>query len=373
MTILVVAESGRALAAAARRAGEKVVIADFFGDLDTRSFGRWVPLPGSLATGIDPDGCLEMLRRLGEEIDGCVYGAGFEAHPALLDEMSRATPLLGNSAASVAAVKDERRLAALLDRLGIPHPRIAAVPPSGSGWLRKKRGAAGGIHVRPADVAAQEGGDYFQERASGRPVSALFIADGLSARVIGFSVQWTAPSEAAPFRYGGCAGPAPVPPRFERSISDACAAIVALVGLVGVNSLDMLVDGDAFTVLEINPRPGATLDIFDVPPHPPLWRCHRDGVAGRLPAVEKFAARQAAHAAMVVYAPRKLRVPERARWPDWTADRPAPGTIIDADDPVCTVRSEGETVEAARAAAEARGAVILRALTPVPAELPETA
>lgn len=373
MTILVAAESSRALAAAARRAGEEVVTADFFGDLDTRSFGRWLPLPGSLATGIDPDGCLKMLQRLGREIEGCVYGAGFEAHPALLDAMSRQAPLLGNGAASVAAVKDEWRLAALLDRLGIPHPRIAAAPPPGSGWLRKKRGGAGGIHVRPADTAAREDGHYFQERAPGQPISALFIADGRTARVIAFSEQWAAPSAAAPFRYGGCAGPAPVPPRFERSVSDACAAIVASVGLVGINSLDMLVDGDAFTVLEINPRPGATLDIFDVPPHPPLGRSHLESVAGRLPAAEGFATRQGARAAMVVYAPRKLHVSEHMHWPDWSADRPAPGTIIDADDPVCTVRSEGETVEAARAAAEARGAMILRALTPVPAELPATA
>lgn len=314
-----------------------------------------------------------MMRRLGREIDGCVYGSGFEAHPALLDEMSRTAPLLGNSAVSVAAVKDERRLAALLDRLGIPHPRIATEAPPGSGWLRKKRGGAGGIHVRPADTATREDGHYFQEHAPGQPVSALFIADGRNARVIAFSVQWAAPSGAAPFRYGGCAGPATVPPRFERAVSDACSAIAASVGLVGVNSLDMLVDGDAFTVLEINPRLGATLDIFDVPPHSPLWRCHLDGVAGRLPAVEGLAARKGARAAMVVYAPRKLRVPEHARWPDWSADRPAPGTIIDADDPVCTVRSEGETVAAARTAAEARGAMILRALTPVPATLPETA
>ena len=39
--------------------------------------------------------------------------------------------------------------------------------------------------------------------------------------------------------------------------------VAAAMSLVGLNSADFLVDGERFWLLEINPRPGATLDIFE--------------------------------------------------------------------------------------------------------------
>lgn len=370
MPILIVAVSGRALAAAARRAGDAVIVADFFGDLDTRALGPWTPLPGGLARGVDRAAFAEMLRRLPKPVEGIVYGGGFEAEPALLGEMETVAPLLGNRSEAVAAAKDEMRFAGLLDAIGVPHPRVASRPPSERGWLRKKRGGAGGTHVQWASGTA---GDrhYFQEFAAGRPVSALFVANGDEARVLGFSEQWPAPTDAAPFRYGGCAGPVTVPHGFRVTIEEVCSALATAIGLVGLNSLDMLVEDDAFTVLELNPRPGATLAIFDTPHLPPLWRCHLDGVAGLLPPDPSPTA-LSARAAAIVYAPDALRVPANFSWPRWCTDLPAPLTVIAAGAPVCTVHAEAPTAAAARESAGIRLECILRALEPLPAPVPET-
>lgn len=370
MTILVAAVSGRALAAAARRGGARVLVADYFGDIDTRALAPWFRLPGELAKGIDRAAFIEMLQDLPEPIEGIVYGSGFEASPELLDEMASLVPLLGNPAETVARVKDEQRFAALLRTLGLPHPEVASRPDSDRRWLRKKRGGAGGAHVKWADRDSAADGVYFQEFTCGQPISALFVANGSGARVLGFSEQWTAPTKTAPFRYGGCAGPIPVSARLWRRVADACDALVAASGLVGLNSLDMLVAGDALTVLEVNPRPGATVPIFDVPPFPSLWRCHLDGVAGRLPP-GPVPAPSTTRAAAIVYAREALRVPDAVTWPAWSTDIPVSRTAIAAGEPVCTVHAEAACAAAARAAAEAQVGEVLRALEPLSAPVPE--
>jgi predicted ATP-grasp superfamily ATP-dependent carboligase len=360
MTVLIAAIAGRALAASARRAGVPVVVADFFGDLDTRALARWLPLPGDLETGVDGERLRDMIEALGQPVEGIVYGAGFEATPELLDELAGAAPLVGNSPAVVRAVKDPFAFSRLLERLGVPCPRVSAQPLPGGEWLRKRRGGAGGAHVRPAPPP--EPGCYYQERARGRPVSALFSADGRHARLLGVSEQWPSPTAAAPFRYGGCAGPAAIPARLAAQLADVCDAVVAATGLVGLNSLDTLAEDAAFTVLEVNPRPGATLDVFD---EGALWRAHLDGVAGRLSGPEWTAAiGSRARAAAVVYAERAVRVGHDLPKLPRIADIPAPESIIPAGAPVCTVLAKARHVEAARDLARRRSGGVQRSLAP---------
>lgn len=371
MAILVAALSGRALAAAARRTGETVMVADLFGDEDTRALAPWTRLPGDLASGVRRDGLREIADALPGPVDGIVYGAGFEQAPDLLHELSRRAPLLGNPPEVVTAVKEPFSLAALLARLGLRHPAVAAAPPPGGDWLYKRRGGSGGGHIRPAGVAPTPADprDYCQERKSGDSVSALFVANGSGARVLGFSRQWTAPTHAAPYRYGGCAGPMELPKRLANRIEEGCDALAAATGLVGVNSLDLLVAGGDFVVLEVNPRPGASLDVFDGPDLQ-LWDLHRRAVAGALPTRKQALPSPGYRAAFVLYADRPRLVPPRLRWDDWIADRPAPSSVIPPDAPICTVLGEGADFAAARDLALRRADAILRSL---PAQVPLTA
>jgi uncharacterized protein len=295
---------------------------------------------------------------------GIVCGAGFEHAPALLRDLAALAPLIGNGPETVAAAKDPFGFAACLSRLGLPHPAVWDRPPPAGAFLCKRRGGAGGAHIRRTDVRAGAGRSrYYQAVAAGQPISALFAANGRAARMIGFSRQWSAPTARAPFRYGGCVGPVALPPRLAEAIAEACAALTVSLGLVGLNSLDMLVDGDGFTILEINPRPGATIDIFDAAtPDALLWNWHLQAVRGELPPPPK-APRRAARAAAILYAEAATTIPATMRWEDWVADVPAPRMVIPAGAPICTVLADGLEAAAAEALVRARSAALRRRLS----------
>jgi len=362
VAILILALCGRPLAQAARRAGADVIVADLFGDVDTRSLAPWYRLPGDLGRGIQGDALLEWMRTLDERLDGIVYGTGFETDPQLLGKLTQIAPVLGNTAETVAAVKDPHRFAALLQDLALSHPEIARSPRPGQQWLRKRRGGSGGTHIDVASPASPiDAAHYFQALMPGRPISALFVGNGTGARVLGMSVQWPAPAVMQPFRYGGCAGPVRLGPDLAVAIERACSAITAAAGLVGLNSLDMLLDGDRFTILEVNPRPGATLDLFDNREGPSLWEYNLLGVQGELPPPAATVTPRA-RAALVVYADLPRYVPASFEWGVGIADVPSPNSRISAGMPVCTVQVAGADAEAARAGAEQRATALLRQL-----------
>ena len=272
------------------------------------------------------------------------YGSGFEDRPRLLEAMARRVPLLGNSGPVVARVKDPADFAATCRTLGIPHPEIRFEGCAEAGWVEKRCGAAGGLHVQRATAKARRAGTcYLQRYAEGAAVSALFLADGRRALVLGFSEQWCDPTPRHPFRYGGCARPASVPLVQVDSMRETVARIVLEYGLRGLNSADFLVRADGYDLLEINPRPGATLDIFR---HPSLFRLHVEACRGRMP--DRAPAFRGAAAAVVVYAPARLILKPGFLWPDWTADRQDAGKPVESGAPLCTVVARARSTEAAR-------------------------
>src|SRR5262245_46063356 len=151
---------------------------------------------------------------------GLVYGSGFEDRPELLRLIARRWPLLGTGAATVARLKSPEDFFATIDRLGIAHPPTQSEPPARGGrWLVKKRGGAGGGHIAPSRFAKARADIYFQEHAAGRAVSALFVANGGEARVLGFSEQWTSPLRSRRWRYGGAVCPANLSPSLARKMT----------------------------------------------------------------------------------------------------------------------------------------------------------
>ena len=163
------------------------------------------------------------------------------------------------------ARKEPLAFADLCHECGVAHPDTSLTrPPDPTHWLAKRPGGAGGRHIRDAADSECTGGSfYFQRRVQGSPVSALFLADGRRTMVLGFSAQWSAPTASQPFRYGGAVQPAVLEPETAAAMNEAVQRLGAMVPLRGLNSADFLVSGDVFTLLEINPRPGATLDIFE--------------------------------------------------------------------------------------------------------------
>lgn len=352
--LLIAAISGRALAAAARRAGYRPLVADFFCDTDTVALSeRTQILPGDLRNGIDTGRVIDTLRQLsgGDRPVALVLGSGFERTPDVVDEIGRHFPLAGNGSAAIRRVKDPHMLAADCAALGIPHPEFRCdPPPDPDGWVVKTAGGAGGSHIRRANGHAPAANRYFQRFVSGRSVSALFVGDGRSARIVGFSRQWTSPAPEAPYRYGGSVRLRRIERQDAAAIAGWLDGLTRRAGLVGLCSADFIRNGDGYHLVEINPRPGATLDIFDSV-EAPLIEAHLRASRGEAYAIPRFADSMAS---MIAYAEMPIAHFPDIAWPDWTADRQSPGTRLAAGDPVCTVFARGRSAEATRRAVRAQ-------------------
>jgi uncharacterized protein len=347
--VLICALSARSLAQSARAAGFAPVVLDAFADLDTRdAAAAWQRVPVDRRWRLRRRPLLAAAAKLAPPPTPLVWGSGFERLPGLLAELAADRELWGNDALRVRRVKDPLGFAAVAARLGITHPDISMRRPADSrGWLCKRAGAAGGGHVRTAAGRAPSGrGWYWQRRATGRPVSALILGAAGWEPVLGCSEQWCAPRPGRRFRFAGAAAPSRLSGLAREQLEAAATALSRHFGLIGLCSIDALVDGDTVTVLEVNPRPGAALDAaagalglnlfkahvaacrcnVGIPPPPPV------GTAGSL----------------IVYAERPTVVPVGFEWPAWAADRSPPGTRIARHGPICTVLARGRDIAAVR-------------------------
>src|SRR5215475_13607178 len=165
--VLIAAISGRALAASARRGGYVPLVADFFGDEDTRALAeRHVRLDTNIARGMVADKLFDALETLAsaQRPAGTVCGTGFEDRLELLARVGERWGLLGNSAETVARVKDPLAFAALCSECEIPHPQTSLRRPAEPrNWLAKRRGGAGGTHITLAGDSKDNGAvDYYQ-------------------------------------------------------------------------------------------------------------------------------------------------------------------------------------------------------------------
>ncbi|MGH6867013.1 MAG: ATP-grasp domain-containing protein [Methyloceanibacter sp.] len=362
-SVLIAAISGRALARAAVEAGLVPLVADFFADADTEQLAyRCCKFDGDIGRGMQWPSLATALASLAEAapppLFGAIYGSGFEDRPELLMRVAERWPLLGNDAAAIARVKAPESFFATLDALGIPHPQTAnSRPRKGANWLAKRRGGAGGSHVVPSRLQKDSADVYYQELVEGRSVSALFVANGEDTRVLAFSEQWTSPAPGRAWRYGGAAFPAALAPSVEMSMTDAVERAASAFGLKGLGSADFILRDDAALPIEINPRPGATLDLF-ASDKTPLLTLHLNAVIdGRLPVCGREGADAAASA--IVYAPKAVIMPQAMAWPDWTADRPKPAERIDKLRPICTVLARAGTIRQARCLVDRRIAQVL--------------
>ncbi|NNH33708.1 ATP-grasp domain-containing protein [Rhizobium sp. SEMIA 4085] len=293
-----------------------------------------------------------MSRLMGDEKPAALlYGSGFERQPEVIDALGRVFPLAGNSADTVRAIKDPANLSQLCRSLDIPHPPIQfSLPEKPEGWLTKLGGGAGGSHVRPGATRPALPGYSFQKRMSGRSISALFLAQNGAARIIGVSRQWSSPSPTSPFRYGGAVRLM----RFDRQkkMQMGCwlDKLTRHCGLVGLCSADFIDGSEGLHLIEINPRPGATLDIFDTDSAPLLIE-HLRAVRGERIEVPVY---RGAAAAAIAYTSRSISCFPDVKWPNLTADHQRPGSALGPGDPVCTVLAHARSASAAERAVKRR-------------------
>ena len=118
----------------------------------------------------------------------------------------------------------------------------------------------------------------------------------------------------------------------------AAQGVCRALDLQGLVSFDFLLADDVPYLLEVNPRPGATIDVFD-DAKGSLFRAHLAACRGLHFALPEPTS--GARAARVLYAGPSPLIVGTMAWPDWTADRPAPDTRIPSYRPIATVFADG--------------------------------
>ncbi|MGH8645632.1 MAG: ATP-grasp domain-containing protein [Gammaproteobacteria bacterium] len=356
--------SARALAQSARRGGVRVHAVDLFADLDTRACAESACAVAAVEGGFNRVALLDALQaRDSDQRMGLVVGSGFEGYPELLETLISQRRFYGNPPEVVQKVKDPKLFVPLLERLGLPYPAVIA---DGSGetapLLVKGNGGCGGTHVSwYARGAALPKGHYLQRYVSGRSLSALFLANGDGAEIIGFSQTWCAGFNATPFRYGGAVSLSEPPAPVRRELSRAVASLTKAAGLKGLCGIDVIVDREARVwVLEVNPRPPATFELHEQ--EGSLFMQHVRSCIGGSPAAMPQEPRRGARAAAVYYAEQPTWVPASWHWPSWSADRTPPATWIGRGAPICTVFGQAASSWSAKRLALVRARRVSSAL-----------
>ncbi len=384
MDILIAGVSARGLVESAVRSGlhHRIVAVDYFGDFDLGQLCAHRSIKRDLNLPYDPRHLIQ--ASAGLTFDALVYVANLENHPSVVEVMAGEKPILGNSPAVLASVRDPARFFGFLARAGIPAPKIAFCSKplnldSDIRWLRKPLRSGGGhgvaVHL-PGDRL--EAGFVLQEYLDGLPCGAVFAADGWDACLLGISEQLVGRTEfgADGFRYcGSILGPMGAGQTEWGDLIDRIRQVVRAITrefhLVGVNGIDFILKGKTVYPLEINPRHTASMELVEWTYGLNIFKTHLEACQGRLPDFDLLAHPGAGcFGKAILFASRALIFYDPQWWFDQGArDLPLAGELIAQGKPVCTVFSRGQSRSECydrltRAAAEIEW-TCLHATTPV--------
>jgi methenyltetrahydromethanopterin cyclohydrolase len=366
------------LAQAAHKAGIKPLVLDVFSDLDTQQYAADFKRISELTIDRLTPALDYFVQHYG--VTQVVYGSGFEQHPDSLRYLASRFTLLGNSPETFDLLHDKPRFFTTLKQLNIPYPETVFVTPNNKdNWLIKPLRGQGGVGIQrfrntsqdlPADV-------YWQKYQAGSQHSVLFLADGQHLQIIGFNTQWTAHdysfpraawecSNGAPrhvdiricsdnkeFIFAGIINHCPLADAHKTQITNWLTKLVPAFALTGLNSLDFIHTNGNSTVLEINPRPPASMQLYDAD----LFRRHLMAASTvgwadeGSPSFVIDGLRALTHSMcclhppiqsgytgyQIIYAEQDMHIPDGTIWENGVMDIPAAGAICHTGQPICSI------------------------------------
>jgi len=369
-SLVIVGASVRSLAQSARRAGFDVHAVDLFRDRDL--VAATVSATLATASGPYPEGLIAATRRCPPG-PWCYTGA-LENHPLVIDRIARERPLAGIPGATVAAVRDHRRLRDALHAAGLDFPETHFTPdglPTDGSFLLKPVASAGGrgiVRWRGGPPPAGAAAAVWQRVVPGASLAVGFAASAAGARLLGVSRQLVGRAwcRAAAFAY--CGSVALPPETLPRGVRDQLERLGRLLagefGLRGLIGVDVVVDRRCrLHVIEVNPRPTASLELYERATGESLARAHLAACGIACPAGDRPAetARPGSWAKAVLFAERAIACDPRplaaldglaAAWTEadgWPAlaDIPGPGGGIARGAPIVTIFAHAATAGAA--------------------------
>jgi methenyltetrahydromethanopterin cyclohydrolase len=331
--VLVIASSARMLAQIAKNEGFKPLVIDLFADQETQSYAEDFKQIATLAKQYLQPAVDDFIKSY--KVTQVVYGSGFENHPESLRYLNSCLTILGNSPDAFIGLHDKTVFFAALNQFYIPYPSVCFSKQNEfEGWLIKPMRGQGGVGIKRFLGEAIGSDSYLQIYQTGKQYSVLFLADGLHTQIVGFNSQWTTClDDSREFIFSGIINFCDLKFDQQAQVVGWLKKIVPLFNLKGLNSLDFISDGLNSWLLEINPRPSASMQLYEVN----LFERHIKASLGELTHdlyhVNGYTGYQ------VVYAQHEIMVPDSFLWPEGCVDLPESGVICRTGQPICSIMS----------------------------------
>ncbi|MBT7728186.1 MAG: ATP-grasp domain-containing protein [Planctomycetaceae bacterium] len=273
--LLVIGASARALAASADRLGLEVNAIDLFGDRDLRDVCSRVV---QVSADAYPDDVPSIAA--GFPAGPVVYAGGLENHIEVIEKLSRARLLLGNHPRALRLVRDPCFVREVACENGCAYPAIfftsSKVPRDGT-FLRKSTASIGGLGVLSWNGLREEpvrGREYLQQFVSGVPMSASLLVTQEGVELLGvcrqlIGMKWC---YAKQFRF--CGAIQLSSSLFQQQVLKQLHQFAIdlsrrakLAGLIGIDFIlprtPIQARDHSPVILEVNPRPTATMELFE--------------------------------------------------------------------------------------------------------------
>ncbi len=260
---LIIATSGRMLAQAAWYEGYNVLVIDCYADVDTLKYAEKVVRANSFSIK-NLITALDSLKTYA--ITGIVYGSGFETFPESLHFLQHRFSLSGNLPNVFEKVQNKKTFFTALAFLEIPYPETQFNYPDlcdSKTWLSKPLNGQGGIGI--SFNHSNKPDSYWQRYYDGQAGSVLFLATKENVTVFGFHRQWTHATDENEFLFAGICHDDDIAKIYRERIANWLQKLVDYFDLRGLNSLDFIQTETDIFVLEINPRPSASMQLYDAP------------------------------------------------------------------------------------------------------------
>lgn len=351
-SLVLVGMNVRPFAQSAVKAGFEVVAMDAFGLLDLPVEARCLSLAYDLG-GLFPFDPHSWHMRLAqaarsEKANSLAYSGGFENHPDLVAEMSKDRELLGNSPASLRLVRDPVRLRDVVSAIGLETPQIlppGARPDPSLRWLRKPFKSGVGHDIEPWDsIVPDDPESKVQRWVEGVLHSASFIANGEDAQVFSVTHQLSGDPAfgAQGFAYVGNLLIANPDAELLARLNLLARALTQAFDLLGLNGIDFVLNGEQVSILEVNPRYSASMELVEEALKVSLLEWHTAGCRRQSLPMLPERHDQVVFSKAIVYARRDGILPDTTHWlAKGRRDVPHAGGSVRAGFPICTVTAVG--------------------------------
>lgn len=337
-TLLIIANSGRLLAQMSRNAGYGVIVIDCFADVDTQSFAKHCTKIESLS--------LDALKTAFNFIpsqykpDAVIIGSGFECHIDSLKYIHQQITVLGNTTETFLSLQNKKKLFQTLKQYKIPHPKTSFQPPKQTiNWLAKPIAGEGGLGIENYSQSLSKNHTYYwQKFIQGIPMSVLFISNASGHQICGYHKQYTSTIGKQPFIFSGIISYTDLAESIKKQLTLYIEKLIHHFNLKGLNSLDFILKNKQCYVLEINPRPSASMQLYD----DDLITQHINSCLDKLFKTQNTPTSYC-KAYQIIFAKKDTLIKESIQWPEGVVDIPQSGSFVYTNQPICSIIAKGKS------------------------------